>query len=346
MKREQRSLVVINYAMDVNNSVFSHQIDTVNHLSKFFPKVVVVTSQVGSYEVAKNVIVKTCHWKKGKSIVNIVNFLLAIAPELNKNVVIFSHMTDVQAAIIAPIARILGIKHYLWYAHTTYSVFLRWSKYWVNSILTSTLGSCPVKGSKVIVVGQAINPEIFNFKRPGPKSLRLGLHFGRFDPSKRIEVIIEESYKIRKSNYEIYVTQIGSPSSRRFEKYRDQVETHLEILGNSVWFQIKPFVNRAHLPRILHNHDFFIHAYNGSLDKSLIEATMCGLPVLTTNQEYLMEFGTWTGDVSSTLSEQYLCLAKMDETLLNLELLNRREKCIKFHSISHWALEVSSRLNG
>jgi glycosyltransferase involved in cell wall biosynthesis len=307
---------------------------------------VVVTSQVGVFEVADNVTVKSCEWIKGRPIVNILKFLLKIIPELNRNVVIFSHMTDVQASIVAPIAKMLGIKHILWYAHTTYSVFLRWSNYWVDLILTSTPGSCPVKNSKVVAVGQAIDPNIFDFQKREAKALRSGVHIGRFDPSKHIEVIIEEADKIRKSNYEILVTQIGGPSSNLFKPYKDKVEAAVEKSGQSNWFLSKQSVSRSLLPRVLHDYDFFIHAYDGSLDKTLIEATMCGLPVLTTNKEYLKEFGTWTGEISSSLANQYLYLAKMDETELQRELFRRREICVKFHSISHWESEVSGHLIG
>ncbi len=346
MKREQRNLLIINYAMDLDNPIFSHQVETVNRLSSYFDKVVVVTSQVGVFEVADNVTVKSCEWKKGKPFSNILKFLLRITPELNRNVVIFSHMTDVQASIVAPIAKVLGIKHILWYAHTTYSVFLRWSNYWVDSILTSTPGSCPVKNAKVVVVGQAINPNIFDFQKRVSRALRSGVHIGRFDPSKHIEVIIEEAAKIRKSSYEITITQIGSPSSSVFQPYKNEVEDGVKRSGQSNWFSSEQSVSRNLLPKLLHNFDFFIHAYDGSLDKTLIEATMCGLPVLTTNKEYLREFGTWTGDAASSLSNQYFCLAKMDETELQRELFKRREICVKFHSISHWESEVSGRLIG
>lgn len=344
MKKDSRTLLVFNYAMDSQNPIFSHQVEAVTQLAEYFNKVVVITSSTGGYNVPNNVVVKSSEWLRGKPFRNVLNLLRTAIPELNKDLVIFFHMTDVQAAIISPIARLIGIKQHLWYAHTSYSIYLRWSKLWLSSIISSTAGSCPVKGSKVVIIGQAINPKFFCFRNRKSDDLESGIHIGRFDPSKRIEHLISESLKIREFGFDIKVTQIGSPSGDTFESYHEKIKSLLAELGQSGWFTIKDSVNRALIPDILHRHDFFIHAFNGSLDKTLIEATMCGLPVLTTNQEYMREFGSWTGDFNSTLSEQYRYIVKMDPAKLNLELSSRYRKCLEFHSISHWQTQLATQL--
>jgi len=340
-KTESRTLVILNYAMDLQDSIFSHQVEAVIRLSPFFPKVVVVTSKSGEYQVPDNVTVKSSEWKRGRPISNLLNLLRVCLPILRQNTVVFSHMTDVQSAILSPITRILGIRHYLWYAHTSHSIYLRWANLWVNSVVTSTAGSCPITSHKVIAVGQAINPEIFSFNKRNGGKLVAGVHIGRLDQSKRIEMLIQECEKIRHLGYPVTFCQIGSPSIKEFSNYQNLIQ---DKARNLKWVEIQNSISRDKLPIILQAKDFFIHAFDGSLDKSLVEATMCGLPVLTTNKEYLREIGSWTGDLSSTLSEQYLFLTRMNRGKLQDELVRRQKLCLEFHSISHWQSELSQLL--
>jgi glycosyltransferase involved in cell wall biosynthesis len=196
----------------------------------------------------------------------------------------------------------------------------------------------------VKIVGQAINPEIFFFKTNLTQKLVSGVHIGRFDPSKRIELIIQECNKIRLMGYQISLTQIGNPSSQKFSEYRDKTLRSANLCNQAGWITIQESIPRERLPKILQEMDFFIHAFDGSLDKTLIEATMCGLPVVTTNAEYLQEFGSWNADSSSSLSEQFRFIYRMERPELVKELFRRRALCIEKHSSIHWQREVSRLL--
>jgi hypothetical protein len=73
-------------------------------------------------------------------------------------------MTSVQSAFISPITRIIRLRHYLWFAHTSNGIFLKVSRLLSNGIITSTPGSCPLKGNKVYPIGQSINSKNFRKK--------------------------------------------------------------------------------------------------------------------------------------------------------------------------------------
>ena len=118
-------------------------------------------------------------------------FIIAILFEtivylLKKFTVLFSHMTSVQSAFISPITRVIKLKHYLWFAHTSNGILLKVSRLLTNGIITSTRGSCPLKGSKVYPIGQSINSQKFkkkNSKAQSVKNLvhgqRIGTGFGK-----------------------------------------------------------------------------------------------------------------------------------------------------------------------
>ena len=105
-------------------------------------------------------------------------------------------MTEVQSAVTSPFTKIFGIKHYLWYAHTSKSIYLRFSSLFVDGILTSTYGSCPIQKSNTFVIGQSIKPQQFQFHNHTLQKNKINfIHVGRMDPSKEIEKIYGVKWK-------------------------------------------------------------------------------------------------------------------------------------------------------
>jgi hypothetical protein len=90
--------------------------------------------------------------------------------------------------------------------------------------------------------------------------------------------------------------------------------------------------------------DFFVHAYEGSLDKTLIESTLVRLPVITLNQEYHAIFGTWSGDKIPTLQSEYQAMRSLGAQVLEAEI-DRRFKLAEYsHSYSNWIEKITKIL--
>ena len=289
--------------MDELSQVLSHQIGIVNELSKSFDKVTVLTGKIGSYNVSPNVRVFSSNWESGKRLSSAVKFMFVFLRllVLNRFSVIFSHMTSVQAALISPIARILRIKHLLWYTHTSDNFALRVCNLFTNGILTATAGSCPLSSSKVHVIGHSIDTRIFKRKSSPNFPISSFVHVGRFDPSKNIRLIIETLQNLRVTKSDVNFTNIGLPSGEANVTYYQNIISKFERDKNSTWLKFESSVSRLTLPNLLDNFDCFIHAFDGSLDKAVLEATFIGLPVVTINPEYKKIFGSW--DRNNQLNE-------------------------------------------
>jgi hypothetical protein len=339
-------LLVINYSMNENDPLLSHQIEAVRSLSRSFSHVMVITSFLGPGLWPSNVTVKDLKWSQRSVAGNALNFLRVTLPLIiRRDVVIFSHMTDVQAALIAPVARILGVKHYQWYAHTTLSRYLRWSRMWVNGIITSTSGSCPITGKKVFPIGQAIIPESFGFIARQGNKLTKALHVGRFDPSKDIYLLAETCRKISENGIPISFTQIGDPTTDLAKRYAKSFELEYADLIEDQVILVRPSILRSEIVSYMAVNDFFIHAYVGSLDKTLIEATLSGLPVITLNPEYQSQFGTWSGLTNPSLYSEYIALKNFGISELNIELERRRLICESEHSLENWTRKLTTILS-
>ena len=327
--------------MDEKSQVFSHQIELVNQLSSKFDQITVLTAQVGVCNTEKNVKVVSFDWVEGKRVSSLLRFLKIFAKTIRseKFTVLFSHMTSVQSVFISPITRIIKLKHYLWYAHTSNGIFLKVSRLLSDGIITSTPGSCPLKGSKVYPIGQSINSKKFKKKNSNTQPIKNLVHIGRFDPSKNIKEIVYEVKKLRGNFPDLKLEVIGSPSSDRFKDYETNVKAKFNSEVQLGWLRFTPHIPRSSLPEILQTYDCFIHSFQGSLDKTIIEATFAGLPVITINNEYRKIFGGWdlinTG-LNNSLKDEAQLLLKLDDDARQSEVDRRYRVAVEQHELTGW----------
>lgn len=339
----ERNLLILNYEMSRKSQVFSHQIEIATLLSRSFSSTTVVSGKAEAGLSMSGIDVRSTRWIEGKNVRNSLKFLLETLPIIvkTKNLVVFSHMTNMQSLLILPFTKIFRVKHFLWYAHASNPWSLRILSRFLDGILTSTVGSCPIANGRIFYLGQSVDPSKFHFKIFATNSISKFVHVGRFDPSKKIEEILNfiSEYRIQYPNASIEI--IGSPSSQSLSSYQEEVFARYES-GNP-WIKFTPAVARETLPVRLLEHDCFVHAFQGSLDKTLIEATLSGLPVLTLNREYERIFGPW-GALGNTLSQQIAFINGLDITELQFELARRRKIASEGHSLDSWVSKVASIL--
>jgi glycosyltransferase involved in cell wall biosynthesis len=203
--------------------------------------------------------------------------------------------------------------------------------------LTSTPGSCPITSNKVLSIGQGVNPDLFPQIPFEELDLQKLVHFGRFDKSKNIDQIIYEVNRMWHLNSQISLKIIGTPENRESKLWADEIKTDWEGAVNAGWLTFAPAVVRKEIPQIMRENGVFIHAFLGSLDKTLIESTMLGVPVICSNKEYMDIFGSWsTSGSKSSLKVEYEALMKYSDAEVAIELNRRRECAIENHSIDQW----------
>lgn len=328
----------MNYSMDRNDYLLSHQQEAVLELAKHFSQVEVITARAGESILPSNVIVHNVGWNSAHSIRSLTRFIAIFSKTLFvfRPNVIFSHMTDMQSAIVSPFVRLLKIRHVLWYAHKSQSKYLFFANLFVNEIVTSTPGSCPISSMKVSTIGQAINPKFFYPQSKHSGKLEKFLHIGRLDPAKRADYIINSVEIMRKTNPKISLSLYGSVGNKNSELWADQIHLMATSEDKSSWLSILPGIRRAEVPALVSSHDLFIHAYLGSLDKTLVEATFIKIPVITENPEYLSIFGSWSGIESPSILQEYDYIKSLNPEQISIILEERYQLAYNHHSINNW----------
>jgi glycosyltransferase involved in cell wall biosynthesis len=345
--KNNAKLIVLNYSMDSADPIFGHQQQIVLELSKHWSEIHVITGRSGKLVGKSNVFVYDTDWLPDQNFRNILNFIKVFFRVISatKPNVIFSHMTEVQSSIVAIYCKCKGLKHYLWYAHASSSKYLRFVSRFATGIITSTPGSCPLSGEKVIVIGQSIDEKQFKQKYVRSEKLLRFVHFGRLDESKGIQEMIDSLSAIRIAEPDITLSFIGNPSNQRNAVWAEGLKSRYS--AEKSWLEFHPAVSRSDLPAAIANYDLMLHAFRGSLDKTLVEATMVGIPVATVNLEYIRIFGHWGGhqDLGSiALPGEISAIIGLNQAQLELELNSRRLLAIKKHSMSNWILKLNQIL--
>ena len=329
--------------MNSSNPIFSHQFQIVNELSAEFEKITVITGEAPIDELPSNIQVLVSKWIPGKNLRNGFSFVSKFMKIIltDKNFVIFSHMTEVQSSLISPISKVLGIKHYLWYAHASKSKYLRWNYFWVDGVITSTKGSCPIHGKKVHIIGQSIDKKFFARQNHKSSNLIKLIHIGRFDSSKNIAELIKVTQNLRNEGRDLTLHIIGSASNA--DNLEDQRKVTQENLNNvnAGWLTFSPNILRKNIPETLMNYDVFIHAFQGSLDKTIVEATFLCLPVVTVNKEFIKEFGSWNiRSAGKSLQDELAALLNSSPSLIESTIESRLKIAIEKHSLDRWIQKI------
>ncbi len=334
----------MNYSMSSKNLVFSHQREVVLALSQFFETVEVFTTEPSSEYTPKNVKVSLLPWRVRSPLRNLLTVLRVVYPFLikNRDSVLFTHMTDAHAAILAPLAWLIRIRHILWYAHAANSKFLIWSSFFVSNIVSSTNGSCNLRlnKEKICYINQGISNKNFPFKIRSNERFRKVLYYGRLDPSKNIHLFPSLLLELNRSG-DIYTLDIfGRPANLESEKYFLNVRSSNQVKIQESSINFRGSIERALVSKVTENYDIFLNLFSGSLDKTLVEATFMGMPVVTWNLEYCSQFGTWSNfPASATLDfiiKEFEALDSMKNGALQGEIARRLNLAIKSHSFEGW----------
>ena len=334
----RQNLLIVNYSMNLENQVFAHQPQIVEELSNFFDNISVITSESKYSSLKINVKVLTSWMDSPSRFLKGINLLGIFIRELtiSKPSVVFFHMTDVHAAILAPFARLFGVPVVLWYAHAHRSRYLILSRPFINTYVSSTTGSFPLKTKKVKFIGQSIKSSMFPFKSRDKYELKSLIHIGRVDTSKNIPLLVETIKEYRHSEKSATLTLIGSRLSRTSR------ETSLSSTTDGGGIEFLHFVtpiSRHQIASTLSNYDCFIHGFNGSLDKSILEATFTGIPVVTSNPEYIREFGTWCWHnprCHFTLLSELFHLSELTNDRINQVTTLRSQMARSGHEFDQW----------
>ena len=294
------NLLIFNLKTDAVDDVHGFTTDWINALAPHFKKIFVITMVAGKIRVAGNVTVYSVGKENGYSIPRrIFEFYRILYRLLHSEAIdaCFAHMIPLFSVMGWPLLKAKSIPIVLWYAHKTVNTTLKIAVCLVDRVVTSSSTGLQIETSKKRVIGQGIDTERFcppvnRNSKDLPFTL---LYVGRLSPIKHVEVLIEAMANLVKERPGIKVQAkiVGGPLTSLDEEYTARLKLQakdlgvadcIEFIGNKSFQEVHKYYQIA---------DCFVNPSDtDSVDKTVLEAMSCGIPIITSNIAFKEVLGT------------------------------------------------------
>ncbi|MDD5290953.1 MAG: glycosyltransferase family 4 protein [Patescibacteria group bacterium] len=348
-------LLILTQKVDIDDDVLGFMHSWIEEFAKHCEKVTVICLQRGRYEFPGNVRVlslgKDEFLRLGKyfnfirKLVAILRFYNYIIRERKNYDKVFVHMNPEYVVLGGVFWKLAGKKITLWYAHGYVPFYLKVAERLVNIIFTSTASGCRLKSRKIKIIGQGIDVNKF---RTSDFGLRISgskfkiISIGRISPSKDYATLIKAVEILKNKGIKINVKIIGGPATESDKNYFNKLSQSVKDknLENEVKF-IGPIANKDIVP-FLQEADIFVNmGQTGSLDKAMVEAMACQLPVITCNEAMLEVLRDYRRELMYS-KKDFKGLAEKIEHIYNLPVeqfqtigKSLREIVVKNHSLEN-----------
>lgn len=281
-------LLVITQVMDMEHPILGFFHRWVEELAKYCEEVQVICLQEGKHQLPVNVFVHSLGKEKGRGRWHILFSFYQLIWRLRKNYDnVFVHMNQIYVLLGALFWRVLSKKVALWYAHGTVSPSLWLATHLTNYIFTSTPEGFRISTKKCVIVGQGIDTGLFTtvIKLSNDK-LRL-VTVGRVSAAKNIDTLLRACAHLKEQRIRFNFKIVGAATTiaeQEYEKTVKKLALDLKLGSEIEWTGA---ISNLELPRFLQQSDIFIHdGATNSLDKTLLEAALCGCIVVSSNPAY------------------------------------------------------------
>ena len=275
-------LYLFNLQMDLDSRVLAAAHDWANSFSEHFSEVRVITTRRGRCDLLPAVTVREIGggslFLRIRALYRLTKILFEIS-KVRKDAFVFHHMSNRTAGILGIPIRTLGIRQGIWYSHSHQARDLRLAVLSTNFVVTSIACAFPFESSKLHFVVHGIDANIFKIGMEGNRSGIVSI--GRIARVKQFDAGIAAIHQSQiKSKM---ITLIGPEEDDG--KLLSDLQQKADSLG--VELEYIPQLQRSQLEQILHKFSIFFSGTPKSVDKAAIEAAMCGLFLVTTNENVL-----------------------------------------------------------
>lgn len=278
-------LLIVTQAVDLDDPVLGFFHRWIEEFAMYCESVHVICLKEGRHALPVHVTVHSLGKESGRSRIGYLfrfyRYIFSLRYEA-----VFVHMNPEYVVLGGVPWRLAGKRIGLWYVHRSTTLWLRIAAMLANILFTSAKESLRIASKKTVVLGHAIDVDLFAESRlaADPSRLRMVM-IGRVAPIKNIETAIRSLAALREKGVQAELDIIGEPIMDRDHAYKER------LLNDAVAFGVKEFVRLvgavAHdeVPKRLASYDISINASpTGGIDKTVLESAMAGaIPFVSNN---------------------------------------------------------------
>jgi glycosyltransferase involved in cell wall biosynthesis len=276
-------LAFICQAVDQDDPILASTVRWIEEFAKRpqIEQMTVITLRKGTFALPDNVQV---HAIKGEDrLVTLARFYREVIRAIGRGVhSFFIYQGGPYPVLLIPFKLLMGKPIHHWKAHPYISPMMRFSaRFCDTKVFTSTQNAFPLQLPNVRVVGQGIDTGLFHIK-PLPKTGDM-VTAGRVAPVKRLDAMLEALAQCNRLYGTSYRLDIYGPTLEMDREYREYLNALIEQLDLSAVVSFRGAVPQNQLPDMLNRHRLFLSFSKTALDRSVVEAMACGLPVISSN---------------------------------------------------------------
>jgi glycosyltransferase involved in cell wall biosynthesis len=347
-------ILLFSLATDTDDPLLGFTSRWISALAKRVEFIHVITMRVGRLDLPANVRVHSVGKEKGYSelrrVIEFYRFLFRILRQ-DRIDACFSHMITIFTILAAPVLKPKGIPIATWYAHRQVTLTLKLAHHFSNRMVSSDEVSYHYDKSKLTIVGQGIDTELFSPSQLPRDNPPLFLSIGRISPIKDLMTLVEALRLLRVRGHNIRCALVGS-SPRQHDAYADELKCKIQALNlqDSMQF-VGPVANHqlAQWYRRAFAHVNCSPA-DHSLDKAVLEAMACEVPSLSSTRGFKDTMGKWSdrllfqhGDARD-LADKMEGLLRLNDTERRAMCVSLRECVMKRHNLDQLATAIAALL--
>ncbi|OGH77839.1 MAG: hypothetical protein A3G08_01460 [Candidatus Magasanikbacteria bacterium RIFCSPLOWO2_12_FULL_47_9b] len=322
------NLLIMTQKVDASDPILGFFDRWIDAFAAHCPSVTVLCLEEGTHDLPSSVRVFSLGKEKKQSRLRyLLRFYRLIIRERSRYDAVFVHMNPEYVVLGGLLWRLWKKPVGLWYAHGHVPFSLRIAERLASIIFTSTKSGCRVRSEKIRVVGQGIDTSFFHLKENNALHVPLSLvTVGRISEVKHLETQIDAIAILKEKGLSGMLHIIGGPLTEEDRMYEKKIRERVKEkkLENDIFF-LGPMTNRD-IRSHLFSADLFLNSSaTGSLDKAMLEAMACGMPVFSCNDAMKEVFPEAYYPVLSFQKQNASALAERIQGFLSLPEEKRQD---------------------
>lgn len=297
------NLLVLNQQTDPEDPGLGVAVDWLGAFARRVDRLYVITHQAGRLPEIPNLHLFSMGKERGYGrIRRLIEFYRALLIVLRDAPIdgCFVHMVPLLGVLASPLLKLKRIPMVQWYVHKATPWPLRLGHRLVTRVATASRESFRLPSRKVVVTGHGIDTEYFSPPptRVWPHAPFTVVSVGRLAPIKRLEILVEGVAELRRGASRCQLLLVGGPRTEADRQYEASLRLRIEELGLDASVQLIGPVIRDRIVSWLWRSDVFVNlSETESLDKAVLEAMSCGLPIVTSNSAFRPVLGDLAGQL-------------------------------------------------
>ncbi len=278
-------LIFVTQRVDPDDPILGATVAKITALAARVDEVVVLAERAVVGALPANCTVHS--FEAGSRVGRGLRFEKVIAGELARRPrpdAVLAHMCPIYAVLAAPLARPVGTRVVLWYAHWNRTRMLEAAVRASNLVISVDARSVPVASPKVVGIGHGIDVSEFactDAPPSGPVSLTA---LGRYSAAKGIDTMIHAVKRARAAGTDARLRTYGTSSLPGEPENLERLLSLVHELDLASWVEIGGPLPRSAIPGVLAESTALVNNMRaGAPDKVVYEACAACRPVIVSN---------------------------------------------------------------